>query len=460
MKKSSKGFISAGLLSVVSVLILQGCNMANSGDEPSVPTTLAAPTADLNVRTVSRSTTAEGYYYENTTLTVEAESVGSMGSTVSCVLNFDYKGSPTADFVTKETFNSCQDYDFNLYSGPGTYRFKLTATDANGLVAEDQIFATAITDDNNDIYLDTTPRAVINVIDASQAPDSNGYYFENTTIVTDIEAIGSQRSDTTCIITLAHKGAAATEFTTIDTVNDCATTSLNLSNGVGTYQAKLVVTDGNSKVAEDQKFVIAIPTTLADTVYLNADFEATVSTEDGSLFDVFLDATSSAEGTGGDIATYSWEVFLKEEDEVTETAVETVPDVASPTTNVVVDRDGIYVARLTIVDASEAQAITEKMFIVSGSGETLVADFTVTIPANAPVNIEVDASASTIDAGVDHYEWEVYDITAEADIVYQLTVESATTVLPIATTGTYNVRLTIIDVDGNEHEITRIISVP
>ncbi len=454
----SKTLLSAGLLGLSSGLILSGCNMANSGDSSAAPTNLAQPTADLSVASVSRSATTEGYYYENTTLNVEASSVGSQGSTVSCVVTFDYKASPTADFVTKETFNSCQDYDFNLYNGPGTYRIKLTSTDANSLVAEDQIFATAITDPNFDIYLQTNPRATISIISASTSPDSNGYYFENTTLVTDIEAIGSQRSDVTCVITLAHKGTGATEFTTIDTVNDCETTSLNLSNGVGTYQAKLVVTDGNSKVAEDQKYVIAIPEVLANTVYLNAEFAFTVSTDPDSLYDVFLDARTSSEGTGGDIAKYTWEVFLKQEDEETELTDQRVVEVQSPTTTVTVNQDGIYVAKLTIEDAAENKAITEKMFKVGGTGDQLIADFSVTVPSASPVNIQVDASSSTIGGTVEHYEWEVMQ-NSTTSVEYQIQTHSPTTVLPITTAGDYLIRLTVIDTSGNEYQITRIVSV-
>ncbi|MEA3406085.1 MAG: hypothetical protein U9R28_10175 [Pseudomonadota bacterium] len=460
MKMVSKSLISAGLLSVATSVILSGCNMANSGDEASEPTNLATPTADLTIVSSSRSANDQEQYFENTTLRVDAAAIGSMGSTVSCVTTFDYKASANTDFVTKETFNSCEAYDFNLYSGSGIYRFKLTATDANTLVAEDQLFAIAIADDGSDIYQESDPMALVEVIGSSKEPNSSGYYFEDTTVTVSTEAAGSLGSDITCSIDLGYNDGTAAEFTVLQTVTGCGVKDFNLYSGVGTYQMKLTATDTNTKVAEDQKFVITIPTELADTVYLNADFETTVSTDDGSLFDVFLDARSSSEGTGGDIATYSWEVFLKEEDEITETAVETVSDVASPTTTVVVDRDGVYVARLTIVDASEAKAITEKMFMVSGTGATLIADFTVTIPANAPVNIEVDASASTVDAGIDHYEWEVFSTMGDSTPTYQLTVESATTVLPIAVTGTYLVRLTVIDIDGNEHEITRIISVP
>jgi len=461
MKMTSKGFISAGLLSVVSALALQGCNMANSGDEPSIDpnSTLTQPVADIRVASSTRPATEEGYYYELTTLNVEAEAIGSMDSSVSCVVTFDYKISPTAEFVTKETKNSCEDYDFNLYSGPGVYRWSLVVTDGNGLLADDQMFATVISDAEANIYDGTEPLAEVTVLDASIAPDSNGYYVEGAIITVNTNAAGSSGSEYTCSTTLDHNNDASEEFANLDTLLGCGVKDFSLSNGYGTYQVKLVVTDDNSKVAEDQKYVIAIPQALADSIYLNAEFDFTVSTDPESLFDVYLDATTSSEGTGGNIVTYQWDVYLKEEDETTETQVETLIS-NSPTTTVTVDRDGIYVAKLTLTDDSEKTAVTEKMFMVSGTGATLIADFSVTIPTNAPVNIEVDAAASIVEAGIDHYEWEVYDMTADASPIYQLTVESEATVLPIVTSGNYLIRLTVMDVDGNEHEITRIITVP
>ncbi|MBN2865804.1 MAG: hypothetical protein JXK16_07330 [Thiotrichales bacterium] len=449
---------SAGLLSAFALLNLSGCNAANSGDTPS--TGLAEPTAELAVTASSRSMTAAGYYYENTNLTVLASSEGSEFSSSTCVLTFDYKSAPTADFVTQETKESCNDYEFNLYSGPGVYRWSLEATDENGKVADTQIFATAITDPAADVYLPTNPDAEVRIISASTTPDANGYYVENTVITSDLLAIGSQRSTVTCEVTLDYQsnddGAV---FTNRDTVNSCDVQDFNLDNGPGIYRVKLVVTDGNDLIAEDQKFVIATSTDLLDRAYLTADFTFNVAPVADSLFDVEFNGRFSSESDTGDAITeFKWEVFVKNDD--TETPYKTIIGL-NPKPTVTVDRDGIYVTRLTITDELEQTAVTEKMFKVGGTGQTLIADFSVTIPSGAPVNIQVDASASTIGAGVDHYEWELISAgDTNETVFYQLDTESPTTVLPVAYSGIYYIRLTVIDVDGNEHEITRVVTIP
>ena len=458
MSMKSNFLITTGLLSLATAFFnLSGCNGANSADSPSEPTNLTEPTADIRLVSSSGDINADGYYSQNTTLTVEGEAVGSLGSTVSCVINQDFKESETAEFTTIDNIASCANYDF-LMASPGIYRYKLTVTDGNALIAEDQMFAIAV-EDNTAIYLDSDPVALVEIMAASTDPDNNGYYFDDTTLTVNASASGSSGSDVICSVEFSINSGTASDFTVLQTVSGCGVKDFNLYNGTGTYRVRLTATDSNAEVAEDQKYVIAIPTELANSVYLNAEFEFTVSTDPASLFDVFLDATSSNEGEGGDITNVRWDVFLKEDDEITETPVEIV-DNNSLTTTVTVDRDGIYVAKLTLTDESEQTAITEKMFIVGGTGDELIADFSVTIPDVAPVNIEVDASASSIVAGIDHYEWEVRSFLDEGVLIYKLSTESATTVLPIAIAGNYFIRLTVIDVDGNEHEITRVVTVP
>lgn len=470
MNMKSTLLLSAGLLTSLAVVSLTGCNGANSGDTPSEPESLAEPTADLTLVRSTSAANSQGYYDELTRLTIEGSALGSMNSSVTCSLALDYKNSTNNDFVNKETFNSCEDYEFGLVYGPGVYRFKLTATDANGLIAEDQLFAIAV-ESSSSPYLEPDPLALVEIVGASTTPDSNGYYFDDTTLTVNNEASGSLGSDVTCSIEFAHNTGTSSVFEVLQTTPGCGFKTFNLYNGTGTYRVKLTATDGNEEVAEDQKYVIAIPTELADSVYLVADFDVTVSTDQGSLFDVELNAEKSKEGEGGDIEDdgFQWEVFLKEDDDLTDISVEPFVKQGVKTT-VNVDRDGIYVARLTLTDKSGKTATTEKMFIVSGTGDALIADFSVSIPSGgAPVNILVDASTSIIDdpRGIDHYEWELTAVGDDSNVngevrtvLYQLETESPTTVLPIAYSGNYFIRLTVIDASGNEHEITRVVTVP
>lgn len=309
----------------------------------------------------------------------------------------------------------------------------------------------------------SVPSASVTLTSASTEPDEQGYYAENTTFTVNATASGSLGSTVSCAVELAYKSGASSDFNTLQTLNGCGAQTFNLYSGAGVYRFKLTATDANSLVAEDQKFVIAVPLAIGDEPYLSADFDFTVSTDPESLFDVALDATPSTKGEGGDIATYTWQVRLKEDDE-DESWASTLGPYNSPTTNITVNRDGIYVVRLTLVDQSEQTAMAEKMVVV-GSSQTLIADFSVSVSGAAPVNVDVDASSSIISAGVDHYVWEVYDAatTAAEDTeslpIYRLTVESATAALPIISAGTYLIRLKIIDSIGNEHEISRVVSV-
>jgi|GEM_PF-4184923 len=469
MNMKSTLLISAGLLTSLAVLSLTGCNGANSADEPSGSSTLPLPTASIRVVESSGEMNADGNYSQNTTLTLDGSGVGSMGSGVStCLIEQDFKISSNADFVAKDSIDSCNMYEF-LMDTPGIYRYKLTVTDENALTASAQMFAFAV-ENNTQIYLDDDPRGLVEIIGATTDPDTNGYYFDDTTVTVRTIASGASGADVNCLVSLDHYDKATEEFEAVDNIQgSCSlTTDFNLTEETGTYRVRLVVSDRESgeQVAEDQKFLIAIPTELANSLYLNAEFDFTVSEEEDSLFQVLLDANNSAEGEGGDITNFSWEVFLKEEDSLNDNAVKIVTGQGRQT-NVVVDRDGIYVARLTLTDESGETATTEKMFIVSGTGDTLIADFSVSIPSGAPVNILVDASASTIEAGIDHYEWELTAVGDDSGVngedrtvLYQLETESPTTVLPVAYSGIYFIRLTVIDASANEHEITRVITVP
>lgn len=301
-------------------------------------------------------------------------------------------------------------------------------------------------------------RVGLQINSATTAPDVNGYYSEDTEITVGVTAPASPSSEVLCSTTLSHKALGIdTGFEEGDTLEGCKEQRFNFDKGPGTYRLKLKVTDMSNKVVEDQKFVIVKPSELREKAYLKADFEFTVT---DSLFGVFLDAGVSSQGSGGEIETFKWDVFLKEHDGDSDAPVKTVTTNAL-TTSVTVDRGGIYVSRLTITDVSGQSAVTEKMFKVGGTGEALIADFAVSIPAAAPVNIGVDASASVILGGVDHYEWELLAIGDDVDstAAYKLSTESPTTVLPIVYSGIYLIRLTVIDQSGNEHENTRVITV-
>ncbi|MDG6778213.1 hypothetical protein QCB44_05795 [Thiomicrorhabdus sp. zzn3] len=301
--------------------------------------------------------------------------------------------------------------------------------------------------------------ASVTLTSATSTPDALGYYSENTILTYNASATGSMGSSITCSTSLSFNDSV------VDTSLGCGEDQFILSNGAGVYRIKLTATDANSMVAEDQKFVIVKPS----ETYLIADFDYARSVDPATPYDLELDATPSTLALSN-IDTYTWQVRLKQDDENTNWT-DTI-QMHTPMTSITLNNDGIYVVRLTLVDDAEKTAMVEKTIVMS-SEQALEADFSVTVSGAAPVNIGVDASSSTVAAGVDHYVWEVYDTatatTAETDAetdstapqpIYRLTVESATTVLPIVTAGTYLIRLKVIDATGNEHELTRVVNVP
>ncbi len=302
--------------------------------------------------------------------------------------------------------------------------------------------------------------ATANISIQSSIPIANtsGYYQEKSIVVVNATGSGSKSSLVTCVTTISQKANSVIDYTVVDVITGCGNKEVALVNGAGAYKIKLVVTDGNSKTAESQKFAIVLPTTIGSDVFLSANFTATPSTSSESTFDIALDATSSTKGETGDISTYTWQIRKKEND-ATSTLVSTVGPVNSPLTSVVVQSDGIYVVKLTIVDNGSKTASTTKTFTVSTGGDLLIADFSITIPAGgAPINIQVDASTSTV-TNIDHYAWDLYASDALTASIYHVETESVQANIPIVGSGIYLIRLRVIDTIGNEHEMTRTFQI-
>ncbi|HBQ44539.1 MAG TPA: hypothetical protein DD716_02660 [Thiomicrospira sp.] len=300
------------------------------------------------------------------------------------------------------------------------------------------------------------PSATISI--QSSIPDANadGYYQERSKVIIQASATGSFGSAVTCVITVSHKANTAT-YTEVDILNDCGTRNIAFDSGAGVYKIKLVATDANSLVAEAQTFAIVVPNTIGSGSNLTANFTATPSDTPASTFDIALDATSSTKGETGDIDTYTWQVRKKENDSVG-TLVSTVGPLNSPTTSIVVQSDGIYVVKLTIVDTGAKTTSTEKTFTVGDNGSLLSADFTVTATSPAPVNVQVDASTSSVN-NIEHYAWDLFSAEDLTVSLYHVETEIVTANLPITASGIYHIRLRVIDATGNEHETTRLLQV-
>jgi len=307
---------------------------------------------------------------------------------------------------------------------------------------------------------DTKRNATANVSIQSSMPAANasGYYQEKSIVIVNATGSGSKNSLVTCETTISKKANSVIDYAVVDVITGCGNKEVAFVNGAGAYKIKLVVTDGNSKTAESQTFAIVLPTTIGSDVFLSANFTAIPSTSSETTFDIALDATSSTKGETGDISTYTWQIRKKENDATT-TLVSTVGPVNSPVTNIVVQSDGIYVVKLTIVDNGSKTASTTKTFTVSTGGDLLVADFSITIPAGvAPINVQVDSSTSTV-ANIDHYAWDLYASDTSDTVIYHVETESTQANIPIVATGIYLIRLRVIDSIGNEHETTRTFQI-
>lgn len=298
----------------------------------------------------------------------------------------------------------------------------------------------------------------ISIVASLPAVNFSGYYQERSIVTINASAIGSLNSTTSCLITVSQKANSVLTYIDVDVINGCGEKTIAFVNGAGIYKIKLIATDANSKTAEAQTFAIVVPETINAAPILAANFSATPSASVGSGFDIALDATTSTKGETGDIATYTWEIRKKEND-AQPALISTIGPLNSPITNTVVASDGIYVVKLTIVDNGSKTASTSKTFTVSTAGPTLIADFSITIPAGvAPLNIQVDASSSTV-ASIDHYAWDLYNSESITSSIYHVETESKLANIPVVIAGIYLIRLRVIDALGNEHEVTRSLQV-
>lgn len=300
--------------------------------------------------------------------------------------------------------------------------------------------------------------AKLTVQSAIPSANAEGYYQENSLLTLNASGRGSLDSAITCVITVQKKLDSTTSYTDVNVINGCGEQAMDVDNGAGVYRIKLLVTDGNSKTAEARTTLIVEPSSISSEPYLSANFTAIPSSLVGHGFDVALDATSSTKGVSGDIATYTWQVRKKENDATTN-LISTVGPMNSPVTNVVVPSDGIYVVQLDIVDDGAKTASTAKTFSVRTGADTLVADFSLTIPAGqVPINITADSSSSTV-TNIDNYAWDVFLYTDLATSLYHVETESTSVNLPIGEVGIYIIRLRVIDSIGNEHEVSRTFQV-
>lgn len=308
----------------------------------------------------------------------------------------------------------------------------------------------------------SAPQVRISSIQTNRSLTVRGEYHERDLITVGLVAQGSQFSGVSCNVSLQHLVDGSYVDTPDSPIASCSDIRFILAPGAGVYRLYAKITDGNSKTAETQQFLIVVPQSVSERPYLQASFTQKVSKNENNAYEVQLDATNSTVGETGDIVSYVWQYRLKQNP--ANTAVTMTEN--GPKTTVVVQKDGIYVVKLTITDAGGRVSTMTKQFDVGIANSGLEVKFTTTpSTANstsgvgaAPVNLTV-TSTSIVSAGVDHYIWQVYKSDALDTVIYELQTETKETTLPLIDPGTYLIKLIIIDKTGNEHDYSRLVTV-
>jgi len=173
----------------------------------------------------------------------------------------------------------------------------------------------------------------------------------------------------------------------------------------------------------------------------NATLDAPSSVAAGDA--VTLDASNSTDDRG--IDHYEWDV-----DGDGEVDAET----AEPRTTHTYRSPGTVTATVTVVDTDDATATTSQAITVEPVGDP--PDARIEAPESALVGqpVTLDASNSTDDRGIDHYEWDVDgDGSAEANTNASVFEHAYNE------TGFVSPRVTVVDTDGNANVATANIRV-
>ncbi len=206
-------------------------------------------------------------------------------------------------------------------------------------------------------------------------------------------------------------------------------TATNTYAAAGTYAVRLTVTDddGATGTVTRQVTVPAAAVNQPPT----AAFTATTSP-----LQVALDAATSTDADGT-IAAYAWDFG----DGTTGTGAATTKTYAAA---------GTYTVTLTVTDDDGATASTSQSVVVPGIPVNGAPNAVFTATAS-PLQVALDASASTDDGTIASYAWDFGDGTTGAGVTATKTYAAA---------GTYTVVLTVTDDGGLTGTSSQSIVVP
>jgi PKD repeat protein len=155
---------------------------------------------------------------------------------------------------------------------------------------------------------------------------------------------------------------------------------------------------------------------------------------------VRFDGSGSVPGLGAVITSYVWDFG----DDTSGTGVTATHQYSTP---------GTYMARLTVTDSNGFSATSTAQAVGVGAGDAPTADF-VFSPAAPTVNENVFFNATSSVAGTGHrivrYDWDFGDGTRRSGS----SVSKA-----FATSGTFNVALTVTDESGQTGQVIKAVSI-
>ncbi len=319
--------------------------------------------------------------------------VANAGADVSIVLPVN---SVTLDGLGSEKGGSIAAYSWSQVSGPasafimspssgyctmaglvaGTYVFKFTVKDKNGVTASDNI----------NINVRSTAVA------SSSYPSANAGNNQTIILPTSSATLAGSGSETGgSIVSYGWLQVSGPSAAVVSAPDANSTTVSSLVEG--TYVFQLLATDASGQAGADQVTVtVSKPST---SLVANAGPDQDVSQ---SVAYVSLNGTGSTDA-GGTITSYQWI-------QVSGAAGVTITNSLTATPDVYGMQPGSYVFELKVTDNTGATATDQVMITVTPDG-TLIANAgksdTVSLPINA---VTLDGSASSDGSGaITSYEW-------------------------------------------------------
>lgn len=191
----------------------------------------------------------------------------------------------------------------------------------------------------------------------------------------------------------------------------------------GTYKVELIVTDDAGQSSEPDTVVVTVTDETDPTADAGEDLEVLIGQE------FRLNASGSSDNV--DIVNYSWSC-----DEIDDWEA----DVAE--VDVTVDSEGVYTFTLEVTDAAGNSDTDTVVVHVSDPNEAPIANAGEDIEAQAGDTVQLNASQSSDDNGVENWTWS-FEYDGEMVELYGESVEFTFDI-----EGTYVINLTVTDAQG------------